>query len=66
MTNFFDTAIQPSSAYHVTLTAPHGGRMRWQASKGGKLIDYHRDPEASTKRRLEVDLLRFMPIEGML
>jgi putative cardiolipin synthase len=66
VTKFFDTAIQPNSAYHVMLTAPHGGAMRWQASKGGKLIDYHHDPEASTKRRLEVDLLRFMPIEGLL
>ena len=66
VTNFFDTAIQPNSAYHVTLTAPHGGSMRWQASEGGKLIDYHRDPKATTTRRLEVNLLRFMPIEGVL
>lgn len=66
VTHFFDTAIQPTTAYHVTLTASHGGGMRWQASEGGKLVTYRRDPEASTKRRLEVDLLRFMPIEGML
>jgi len=66
VTNFFDTAIQPASAYHVTLSAPHGGRMQWQDSEKGKLVTYHRDPEASMKRRLEVDLLRFMPIEGML
>jgi putative cardiolipin synthase len=66
VTHFFDTAIQPSSAYNVTLSKPHGGRMQWQASENGKLVTYHRDPKASMKRRLEVDLLRFMPIEGML
>ncbi len=66
VTNFFDTAIQPNSAYHVTLSEPHGGRMQWQDSENGKLVNYHRDPKASTKRRLEVYMLRFMPIEGML
>ncbi|MEO8999504.1 MAG: phospholipase D family protein [Rhodanobacter sp.] len=66
VTNFFDTAIQPGSAYHVTLSPPHGGRMQWQDSENGKLVTYHRDPIASMKRRLEVDMLRLMPIEGML
>jgi putative cardiolipin synthase len=66
VTNFFDTATQPGSAYHVTLRPPHGGRMQWQDSENGKLVTYHHDPKASMKRRLEVDLLRFMPIEGML
>ena len=66
VTNFFDTATQPTSAYHVTLSAAHGGRMQWQATEHGKLVTYHHDPKASTKRRLEVGLLRFMPIEGML
>jgi putative cardiolipin synthase len=66
VTNFFDTAIQPTSAYHVTLTAPHGGRMQWQASEHGKLVIYHHDPKASMTRRIEVDMLRLMPIEGML
>jgi putative cardiolipin synthase len=40
--------------------------MQWQASDGGKPVIYHHDPEATMKRRLEVDLLRLMPIEGML
>jgi putative cardiolipin synthase len=40
--------------------------MQWQDSENGKLVNYHRDPKASTKRRLEVYMLRFMPIEGML
>jgi cardiolipin synthase C len=64
--NFFDTATQPSSSYHVTLTAPHGGHMQWQDSENGKLMTYHHDPKASMKRRLEVDTLRLMPIDGML
>ncbi|MGH8158021.1 MAG: phospholipase D family protein [Rhodanobacter sp.] len=69
VTQFFDTATLPATAYHVVLTAhdsPHGGRMEWQASDGGKPVIFHRDPEATMKRRLEVDLLRLMPIERML
>jgi cardiolipin synthase C len=65
VTNFFDTATQPNSSYHVTLSAPHG-RMQWQDSENGKLVTYHHDPKASMKRRLEVDTLRLMPIDGML
>ena len=66
VTHFFDIATQPSSAYHVTLSQPHGGRMQWQDSENGKLVTYHRDPKASLKRRMEVNLIRLMPIEGML
>ncbi|GAB2543612.1 phospholipase D family protein [Rhodanobacter koreensis] len=69
VTQFFDTATLPATAYHVVLTAhdsPHGGKMEWLASDGGKPVVYHRDPEATLKRRLEVDLLRLLPIEGML
>jgi cardiolipin synthase C len=69
VTQFFDTATLPSTAYHVVLTphdSPHGGRMQWLASDGGKPLVYHHDPEASIKRRLEVDMLKLMPIEGML
>ncbi|OOG38125.1 phospholipase D family protein [Rhodanobacter sp. C05] len=69
VTQFFDTATQPTSAYHVTLTthdSPHGGRMQWQDSDGGKPVIYHHDPETSVTRRLEVDMFRLMPIEGML
>jgi putative cardiolipin synthase len=69
VTQFFDTATLPSTAYHVVLTAhdsPHGGQMQWLASDGSKKLVYHHDPEASMKRRLEVDLLKLMPIEGML
>ena len=40
--------------------------MQWQDSENGKLVTYHRDPKASTKRRLEADMLRLMPIEGIL
>jgi cardiolipin synthase C len=66
VTNFFDTATQPNSSYHVTLSAPHGGHMQWQDSENGKLVTYHHEPKASMKRRLEVDTLRLMPIDGML
>jgi putative cardiolipin synthase len=66
VTKFFEAATLPSSAYHVTLSAPHSGRLQWQATDGGKPVVYHRDPATTVKRRLEVGLLRFMPIEGVL
>lgn len=69
VTKFFDAAILPTSAYQVTLTehaSPHGGHLQWQATDDGKPVVYHHDPATTVKRRLEVDLLRLMPIEGML
>jgi putative cardiolipin synthase len=67
--HFFDTATSPANAYRVTLVAkglPHAGRMQWQASDDGKTATYSHDPGATMQRRLEVDLLRWLPIEGML
>ena len=66
---FFDTATSPANAYRVSLVAtglPHAGRMQWQTSDDGKTVTYAHDPGATMKRRLEVDLLKWLPIQGML
>jgi len=66
---FFDTARSPANAYRVSLVGnglPHAGRMQWQARDDGKTMTYTHDPGTSMKRRLEVDLLRWLPIQGML
>jgi putative cardiolipin synthase len=67
---FFDTATLPANAYHVILTTPtgtsHAGKMQWQASDGDKPVISNRDPDATMKRRLEVAILKLLPIEGLL
>lgn len=66
---FFDIASAPANAYRVSLVGnglPHAGRMQWQARDDGKTMTYTHDPGATIKRRLEVDLLKWLPIQGML
>jgi putative cardiolipin synthase len=66
---FFDTASSPANAYCVSLVGkglPHAGRMQWQTRDDGKTMTYTHDPDTTLKRRLEVDLLKWLPIQGML
>ncbi len=69
VTDFFETATLPATAYRVVLKAdgsPHGGAMEWQASEGGKPVTYDHDPEATTQRRIEVQMIKLLPIESLL
>ncbi len=69
VTRFFDAATVPASAYHVVLIpagSPHAGDMQWQAIKDGKPVTYSHDPDATMQRRVEVQLLKLLPIEGLL
>lgn len=65
VTQFFDTATLPASAYHVMLKAD-GDAMQWQASDNGKPVSYDRDPGATTQRRIEVQMLKLLPLESLL
>lgn len=69
VTQFFDSAVQPAKAYHVVLRDPESSRSRalqWQASDDDKPLHYNHDPDAALQRRLEVALLKLLPIDGML
>jgi Phosphatidylserine/phosphatidylglycerophosphate/cardiolipin synthases and related enzymes len=69
VTQFFDTATTPASSYHVTLAAkgmPHAGALEWQASKDGKTATWFHDPDATMQRRTEVQMLKLLPIDGLL
>ena len=69
VTRFFDAATLPTSAFHVVIIPggkPHAGDMQWQASKDGKPVTWNRDPEATVQRRTAVQLLKLLPIEGLL
>ncbi|HLY53556.1 MAG TPA: phospholipase D family protein [Steroidobacteraceae bacterium] len=61
--DFFEQAIKPDSAYHVQLEK---GRVTWSWDDHGHIESAHRDPEVRTRRKLEVDVLRLLPIEGLL
>jgi len=67
--DFFRTATLPGNAYHVVLGepgGPHGSGLHWEASKNGKEVEYNRDPDAPLRRRMEVQVLKLLPIEGLL
>jgi len=66
---FFDTASSPANAYRVSLVdkgSPHAGRMQWHARGASKTITFTHDPGTTVKQRLEVALLKWLPIQGSL
>ncbi len=69
VTQFFDKATQPKNAYAVSLIGhdqAHSGTLQWSATDGDTVEIFHHDPDVTLKRRLEVALLKFLPIESML
>ena len=67
---FFDHATTPENSFHVVLEpagpATSWRAMRWIAEDDGKIVEYRRDPEATMWKRVQVSLMRFLPIEGLL
>jgi putative cardiolipin synthase len=68
---FFASATLPASAYQVELQSKDGGhvasgRMVWVSEKGGQQEVETSEPQATKLRKLEVDLMRLLPIEGLL
>lgn len=69
VSKFFDSATQPEHAYHVSLKddgSPHGGAMQWQDTEHGKPVTYDHEPGATTGRRVEVQILKLLPLESLL
>jgi cardiolipin synthase C len=63
---YFERAVRPRNAYHVTLESKHGS-LQWQTTdEQGNPQVWEHEPEASMARRLEVSLLRALPIDGLL
>ena len=68
---FFTKATLPGSAYKVELQAdaghgPQSARMVWITEKDGREEIQTSEPDATRLRRIEVDVLRMLPIEGLL
>jgi cardiolipin synthase C len=68
-TQFFDKATSPQNSYQVVLAghdATHTGHLEWHAENDGKPVVFHSDPDVSVGRRIEVSLLKMLPIQSML
>jgi putative cardiolipin synthase len=69
VTAFFDSATLPEHAYRVTLKqdgSAHGGALQWQATEHGKPVTYDHEPGATPGRRVEVKMLKLLPLESLL
>lgn len=40
--------------------------MQWQATEHGKPIGYDHDPGVTTGRRVELQMLKLLPLESLL
>ena len=67
---FFAHAAVAQNSFHVVLEPARGASssraMLWIATDDGKTVQYDHDPDVSTWKRVQVDLMRFLPIEGLL
>ena len=67
---FFQTATDPANAYHVVVGANDNGGgssgMHWQATENGQPVDYSVEPKASLGKRIEVWLMKLLPIDSLL
>jgi putative cardiolipin synthase len=66
---FFAHATTPQNSFQVKLepaSASSSRAIRWVGTDDGKTVQYDHDPDVSTWKRVQVDLMRFLPIEGLL
>jgi putative cardiolipin synthase len=69
--HFFEQAADAHNAFRVQLerggaASRSGGRLSWSWDAHGTLLSSRDEPEVSAARRLEFDLARLLPIEGLL
>ncbi len=68
---FFARAIAPENSFHVMLDpdsrrAPRYRPLRWSAVDDGKTVIFDHEPETTRLKRLRVDFMQLLPIEGLL
>lgn len=68
VTQFFDTAADPANAWQVHLPGTGRGlhRLVWTCTDNGKPQQTNTEPGASTRRRMQVMLMRLLPIDNLL
>jgi cardiolipin synthase C len=62
---FFDKATLPGSAYQLDLKSG-SQQVEWLSDEKGSNVSQTSEPQATRLRRLEVALLRLLPIDGLL
>lgn len=68
---FFTTVTLPANAYQLGLEASDGkaggdGQLIWRSSEAGKPLTETHEPGVGAARRVEVLLLKMLPIDGLL
>ncbi|MEO5558210.1 MAG: phospholipase D family protein, partial [Dokdonella sp.] len=68
---FFSRAAAPENSFHVMLDpdskrSPRNAPLRWAAVDDGKAVVFDSEPETSLLKRLRVDVMRLLPLEGLL
>ncbi len=65
----FDAMVRPENSYTLALRPRDGAgppRLVWRTEQDGKSIEYLREPAHSLWRRLEVELLSWLPLDNEL
>jgi putative cardiolipin synthase len=65
---FFATVTLPENAYQLELESADGksGQIVWRSTQAGKPLIETREPGVGTARKVEVMLLKMLPIDGLL
>jgi putative cardiolipin synthase len=68
---FFNTVALPANAYQLGLQGPDGaaagsGQLIWRSIEAGKPTTVTHEPGVGPARRVEVMLLKLLPIDGLL
>ncbi|MEP6483450.1 MAG: phospholipase D family protein [Rudaea sp.] len=66
--DYFDRAVSPRNTFRVALDGEGThGQMTWTSiDEKGNPVTYGHEPDVSLSRRIEVNLLRLLPIDGLL
>lgn len=72
--DYFNILRQPANAYQVLASGTDkdgdgkgdGSFIHWRTEEGGKEVIYEHEPEASAIRRVEVMMMKLLPIDGLL
>lgn len=66
--DYFERAVQPRNAYRVDLenNSIHGSLLWHSVDDQGQPTVVRHEPDVPLKRRVEVDMLRMLPIDGLL
>ena len=64
LADFMEGGMTPGSAYHVKVDEK--GKVLWTTEIDGKEVRYHHDPAIGLGRRLEIGILRLVPIQNEL